>query len=299
MTAARVPNLFLAGAPKCGTTSLAYYLGQHPQVFTPMVKEPVFFGSDLTSVSRLDKAGYLAMFKDWAGETYAMDASTHYLYSKHAAGEVAAASPNAQIIVMVRNPVEAAHSMFHQLRFNGAEPLATFEASLAAETDRAANRIPIRFGFAENLLYREVYAFSRNIQRFEETFGADRIHVVFLEDLKSDPVRVVTALCEKITLDPAPVEAFSFETRNAAKRPRARWVNTLANYPPEWLRHFTRVFPKSLRIGVRQRMSKLNTAAATNPPLLPETRAFLAAEFAAEIDWLETRFDRDLQHWRV
>ncbi len=298
MTGARYPNLFLAGAPKCGTTSLAFYLGQHGQVFSPMVKEPVFFGSDLTASARLDETSYLDLYRDWSGEGYALDASTHYLYSERAAGEIAAVSPDAQVIIMVRNPVEAAHSMFHQLRFNGAEELESFEASLAAEADRARNRSPIRFGFTENLFYRQVYAFSRNIQRFETVFGADRVHVVFLEDMKADPGAVLKGLLSKLGLDPGPVDAFSFETRNAAKRPRARWINTLANYPPTWLKAFTKPFPKSLRLKVRGGLSRLNTAPATNPPLQDETRAMLAREFAQEIDWLERRFDRDLGHWR-
>ncbi len=42
----RFPNLFLVGAPKCGTTSMAYYLGQHPEMFAPVAKGPTFFGPD-------------------------------------------------------------------------------------------------------------------------------------------------------------------------------------------------------------------------------------------------------------
>ncbi|MGI0040227.1 MAG: sulfotransferase, partial [Nitrososphaera sp.] len=41
----RKPDFFIVGAPKCGTTAIQYYLGQHPDIFLPD-KEMDFFGSD-------------------------------------------------------------------------------------------------------------------------------------------------------------------------------------------------------------------------------------------------------------
>ncbi len=299
MTRHRYPNLFLAGAPKCGTTSLAFYLGQHPNVFAPLFKEPVFFGSDLTGKSRIKEDGYLQLFDAWSDEKYAIDASTHYSYSACAAEEIVKSSPNAQIIIMVRNPIEAAHSMYHQLRFNGSEPLTTFEASLAAEAERAADPAPLKGGYRESRLYRRVFAFSENIPRFEKVFGSDNVQVLFLEDLKSDALGVVKTLCAQLGLEQAPVDDFSFDVRNTAKRSRTRLIHRLAISPPEWLRPATRPFPKSLRLKLRNMLAELNTAPATNPPLREDTRAFLSKEFAGEIDWLEDRFQRDLSHWRA
>ena len=45
------PDFFIVGAPKCGTTSLYYYLRQHPQIFMPDYKEPHYFGKDLNKRS--------------------------------------------------------------------------------------------------------------------------------------------------------------------------------------------------------------------------------------------------------
>jgi hypothetical protein len=297
VTTNRYPNLFIAGAPKCGTTSLADYLGQHPDIFTAMTKEPVYFGSDLTSASRLPTSDYLDLYRSWKDERYAIDASTHYFFSSRAAAEIKAAAPAAEIVIMVRNPVEAVYSMYFQLRFNGAEPLESFEASVAAEERRAREKRPMKFGFPENLLYRDVFAFSRNIERFERVFGADHVHVLLLDDLKTDPLGEVKRLCGLLGLDPAPAEGFTFGTKNAAKRPRTRWANTLANYPPAWLRTFTAPFPKSLRIALRNRLARLNTAPATNPPINPDARAQLVRDFAGEVRWLSEYLDRDLSHW--
>ena len=43
----KIPNLFIVGAPKCGTTSLHYWLSQHPEIFMSDPKEPFYFCKDL------------------------------------------------------------------------------------------------------------------------------------------------------------------------------------------------------------------------------------------------------------
>jgi hypothetical protein len=42
----RLPNFFIVGAPKSGTTSLYAYLGQHPQIYMSPVEEPSYFAPD-------------------------------------------------------------------------------------------------------------------------------------------------------------------------------------------------------------------------------------------------------------
>ncbi|HEX2249085.1 MAG TPA: sulfotransferase domain-containing protein, partial [Gemmatimonadales bacterium] len=51
--AAKKPNFFIVGAPKCGTTALYEYLRLHPHVFMPELKEPHFFAKDLGTYPRI------------------------------------------------------------------------------------------------------------------------------------------------------------------------------------------------------------------------------------------------------
>ena len=132
------PDLFLVGAPKCGTTAFSDYLSQHPDIFMAR-KEMHFFGADLRFAPhfyRRDEAEYLAQFAARNNQRRVGEASVWHLFSKTAAAEIKAFSPEARIIVMLREPVEMMYSLFHYFRFDGNENLPTFEAALNAELSR-------------------------------------------------------------------------------------------------------------------------------------------------------------------
>ena len=78
----RKPDVFIVGAPKCGTTSMYHYLRQHPDVFMPPKKEPHSFASDLDApyFVRAEQE-YLALFEEGAWAKRVGEASTWYLYS--------------------------------------------------------------------------------------------------------------------------------------------------------------------------------------------------------------------------
>ena len=106
------PDFFIAGALKCGTTSLWNYLRAHPAVFMPANKEPNYFCSDLPADLRVGTlAEYEALFSTAPPHALTGEASVFYLYSKVAIGQIMAHNANAKIIVMLRDPIEAARSM--------------------------------------------------------------------------------------------------------------------------------------------------------------------------------------------
>lgn len=295
----RYPNLFLAGAPKCGTTSLAYYLGQHSQIYAPIKKEPIFFGSDLhSSEKRRSEDSYLAFYDGWNHERYALDGSTHYFYSNTAAHEIADLVPDARIMVMVRNPIDATYSMFHQLRFNGEETLENFSDFLDAETSRARSMTSPNFGFAESFQYSRVFSFAENIQRFEEVFGTENTRAFFLEDLERNPREFLQAVCAYLEIDAEEVEHIDFEMKNTAKRVSVRWLNTIAVHPPLWMGYLSKpLLSQNARTRLRNLIAEKNTRPTTNPPMDTEVRQRLAEHFRPEIERLSKHLLRDLSHW--
>src|SRR5437660_2918601 len=109
------PNFFIAGAPKCGTSSMHDYLGQHPEVYmSEEMKEPGFFNPDLrvNTARRADtEEKYLSLFQKGVGKRRLGESSTWYMLSKVAAKLIGEWDGLSQAILMIRNPMDAAYSL--------------------------------------------------------------------------------------------------------------------------------------------------------------------------------------------
>ncbi|SRR6056297_999156 len=111
------PNFFIIGAPKCGTTSLYYYLKDHPDIFMAEPKEPHYFSTDFSDKFRkvLTREDYLNLFKEAKKYKAVGEGSTEYLYSKEAVPNILKFNSEAKFIVMVRNPIELVISLHQEL----------------------------------------------------------------------------------------------------------------------------------------------------------------------------------------
>ncbi len=187
----RVPDLFIVGAPKCGTTALYTYLSQHPEVFMSRVKEPSFFGTDLRNPARPTSEQYLHLFAGARNEKRVGEASTSYLGSRRAAAEIKKFSPSSRIVIMLRNPVEAMYSLHSQRLYQGTEDITDFETALGAEEERKrGRRLPRRRGVVEGLFYREGAKYSQQVKTYLEAFGRENVHIIIFDDLKHTPAQV-------------------------------------------------------------------------------------------------------------
>jgi hypothetical protein len=169
------PNFFIVGAPRSGTTAMYEYLRQHPDVFMPYRKEPVYFGSDLTKRPPfLDEAGYLKLFGPGKGRSRLGEATVWYLYSETAAAEIKAFDPDARIIIMLRDPVEMIYSLHSHWLFTGNEDIEDFGQALEAEEDRRqGRRLPDDARRPEGLQYRACARYTSHVARYLLTFGPD------------------------------------------------------------------------------------------------------------------------------
>jgi hypothetical protein len=293
----RFPNLFMVGAPKCGTSSMVYWLGQHPDIFTPVWKEPGYFGADLTTrTERQSKASYLELFANWNSERYGLDATTLYLSSRSAALEIRDCSPAAVILVMVRNPIDAVYSMYLQNRFNGVEPLPSFERSLGAEADRAKQGSPPARGHLERLLYSKLYSYTDNISHYQWVFGTERVRVIVFDDIVKDPRATLDDTFQFLGVDAS--VTLSLNAQNTAKRAIFPWLSHFASGPPRWMGQFAQSFlSREARFRIRKAVLRFNARAAESPPMQPETRKLLIERFSPEIARLSNLLGRDLSHW--
>ncbi len=124
----KFPNLFIIGAPKCGTTSLAHWLAEHPQIYFYIGNEkdgkvePHYWASDLKSPLKLKEEEYFNLFNSMNNSIkYAGEASVWYLFSKTAIKNIESNIESPRYIVGIRNPVDMAFSLWLQLIKDGGE----------------------------------------------------------------------------------------------------------------------------------------------------------------------------------
>jgi len=114
-----MPNFFIVGAPKCGTTAWVEYLESHPDICFSSAKEPHFFNTDFPGfrwANSLDE--YLLFFNECEGTKVIGEASVQYLYSNDSAKNIAGISPSAKILIFLRSPSSFLRSYHNQLLIN-------------------------------------------------------------------------------------------------------------------------------------------------------------------------------------
>ena len=291
------PDFFVVGVFKSGTTALYEQLRRHPQIFMPFHKEPLYFGDDLTRrYGRMSELDYLRLFKDAKPGQRVGEASSWYLYSTSAAREIKEFSPDAQLLVIFRNPVDVMYAQHNQLIFNVIEDIPDFAAALAAEPDRrAGRRLPPGPINVENLFYRHSVRFAEQLERYFDAFGRDRVHAMLYDDLRRDGATVVRGALEFLGVDPS--RAAAPPRANESKRVRSPLVQRLIFAPRLLLplAPFLRRFP--LVRAVRTRMLELNSETRPRAPMDPDLRRRLLDEFTPEIERLGRLIGRDLSAW--
>jgi hypothetical protein len=300
VSAERRPDFFIVGAPKCGTTAMYEYLRLHPDLFLPERKELRFFGSDLEIRDRqpLSLAEYLAYFREAGAAARVGTAYVWYLYSRTAAREIAEFAPGAQIIAMLRNPVEVLPALHSENLSNGNEEIADFDAAWEAEADRrAGRRIPPHAHLLQGLLYSEVPRYTEQLERYFEAFGRDRVRVIVFDDFRADTRGTYrdTLAFLGVADDFRPS---SFSVINSNRRLRSERLRHFLARPPDAPRRVIHyLVPRRVRRGLYEWAKGLNIRSVPRPPLPEATRERIRSAFRDEVERLSDLLDRDLMGW--
>ena len=228
------PSFLIIGAQRSGTTSLFRYLAQHPQVVPPLVKEVQFFSS---SAFLKGPDWYRSNFpttRDMQGRAnqgataVTFEATPYYLFHPLAASRVAAALPNAKIIVLLRNPADRAFSHYLHSVQRGIEPLG-FDEALRAEEERLAGEA-MRMGSDERYdsqRYRAFSYFARGVYvdqltEWERRFSREQLLVLESEAMYRDPSATYRRVVEWLGLAPWEPPTFDvFERSNTVRNEMA------------------------------------------------------------------------------
>jgi len=220
----RVPDFFIVGHSKSGTSALYLMLRSHPEVFMPSIKEPRFFAPELRSRFRggADDVrpdtleGYLALFAP-AGEGQILgEASPSYLRSEHAAGRIADVAPGARIIAVLREPASFLRSFHLQSVHNHVETETDLRRALELEPERrAGHSIPATSHVPATLFYSDHVRYVEQLRRFEARFPPEQIMVVIYDDFRADNAGTLRGVLRFLGVDDS-VEIATVETDTLA-----------------------------------------------------------------------------------
>ena len=185
-----VPDFIVAGAMKSGTTSLFYYLQQHPHVIPSIIKQVRYFdgGRDpardnFTRGLNWYRSHFPLRTTLKRSRSITGEASPMTMFHPLAAHRIKEAIPDVKLIFSLRDPVERAISHYgHALRF-GEETL-SLEEALAAEAERLASASAYSF-VRHSYVARGMYA--RQLRTYLDLFPREQLLIVPFEDVESDP----------------------------------------------------------------------------------------------------------------
>src|SRR5262249_3781977 len=196
---------FLVGAPRCGTTSLAVALAQHPQVCFSEPKEPHFFTrvSENFDFARMQME-YISTF--FPAERLSRNAlgegSPTYLYSRQAILLIDRMFPAARFLVMVRNPLEMIPSYHARLLFTMDEEVTDFETAWRMQNLRAKGVcIPSTCRDPRLLQYAEIGRVGSRLADLIELVGRERVKTIVLDDFAFAPLAVYREVLDFLRLE--------------------------------------------------------------------------------------------------
>jgi Sulfotransferase family len=305
-----IPDFFIAGAPKCGTTALFSYLQSHPGIFLPeaqpwvgavAAKEPHYFCTDFPNYRRcraLDD--YLRLFAPASAGTLIGEASVWYLYSEVAIPQIMQRNPRARFIVLLRNPVDMAHSLHNQLYHTLDEDIADFERAWHMQARRAQGQgIPRHCREPKHLLYEKVCSFSHQLERLFKHVPREQCLVIIADEFGAAPEQTYVRALEFLGL--APDHRDSFPRVNSSATNRSRLLTVVLRSLPRRMKplyRMSKAIANSVGLRPGSALSRWNRREQSRPPLDAAFRRQLLAEFASEVDRVEQLLDRRLDLWR-
>ena len=298
-------HFFVLGAMKAGTTSLADYLAQHPDILLSKPKETRFFE---TEEYNNGIEHYLRKYyPEWRGESVIGEASPDNLYLPYVPGRIRDNFPDVRLICILRNPVDRAYSHWRMFYLGGLEAL-SFEDAISAELEgikaggglyfggeegaRRWNermRVSKKVGRGMSKNYVDSGFYARQIKIYLELFPESRMKVVFFDDLVKNPQSVVSGLWDFLGVDPS-VKLKDDAPRNPTYK--SRIVYFLAK-KIGFATKLNLIMPVSIKVRLAGIFAKIGKEQSMSA----ETRRKLIEHFYSHNRELESLLGRDLSNW--
>jgi hypothetical protein len=219
--ALRVPDFFIVGHAKCGTTALYEMLRRHPEICMPEYKagagkEPWYFSRSNPQVQEDDVRSieftgrnvdetfedYLRLFAHARPGQRIGEASSSYLWSRVAAQRIAEVQPAARIIAIFREPASFLRSLHLQLLQNRHEVVTDFRAAVELDDERRQNRqIPPSSYWPAALIYDDRVKYVEQLRRYHDVFGRENVLTLIYDEFRDDNEATVRGVLRFLEVD--------------------------------------------------------------------------------------------------
>jgi hypothetical protein len=300
----KLPNFFLVGAAKAGTTSFHHYLKQHPAIYLPENKENFFFsgikkntftgaGSDYGQVVVENLEDYLKLFQNINNEKAVGEVCVAYLYfyENTIANIKKYLNESPKIIIILRDPAERAFSNYRHHVRDKIEDL-SFEKAIRPEILRIRKENKSWWGFQ----YIDAGFYCNQVSAYFNAFDRKNVKICLYEDLEEDSIITMKDIYKFLEVDE------DFIPNTAAKY---NVGPTLRNESfDQFLTKYDHPAKRALRpivlniIGKRYTETLVNYFIYKNTfNIKPKTRKRLIEIYRSDILKLEALIDRDLSGW--
>ncbi len=294
---ASLPDVYVVGAPKAGTTAVATWLANHPDVFFSTPKEPFYWASDYPGLRRHygfeSLQAYSQLFACEAARSarFLAEGSTIYLYSETAVPDILQAVPTAKMIVMLRNPADLLVS-YHRTQVIA---LNEDERDFGRAWRRSLNGGRPRTTPLDSKLldYPCIGRLGAAVERLLSVAPRSSVHFALYRDLKHRPLELWKQLCLFLDMDDEPRPEFAvFNASN--KNYRSKVLRRLTHRPPPPLARPVRSLRQWSRATHDPRVARakqLLWQPAPRPAVPTELRQEVAAYLEPDLHRLQQLLD--------
>ncbi len=290
-----VPNSYIIGAQKSGTTTLYNWLVQHPQISGhPLAKDYPYFSDDLTW--KEGKRRFHSFVKDVQPSQMVLGGEANAMYAPLGPQRMHATMPEAKLIAILREPVARCYSAYVYAVERLLESR-SFEQAFEEEL-RGYHYEPRDEAQRDYLAHGHYAGQLREVFRY---YPKDRVKVILFEELKHEPLQVLDDLYSWLGVEQGFVPDMSIKNKTKGGA-RYKWLTRFVQYRPAnpFMRGFGRVLvPYSLRTGVRRKLAEWNRNSAVKPEFSDALRQRLREYYRDEITSLECLLEMDLSVWKV
>ncbi|MBG0822667.1 sulfotransferase [Planomonospora sp. ID91781] len=298
-----LPDFLVIGAPKAGTTALHAALSRHPSLHMSPVKEPKFFLTDGPPSGRggpgdaqthrehvWRREDYEALFAAAPPGALRGESTPFYLYDRAAQRRIRAAIPHARLIVVLRDPVERAHSNWAHLWSAGLEPVGDVVRACAREERRIAA------GWSHFWHYLALGRYGEQLEHLYTLFRRDQVLVFRYRDLVDRPARTLDQICVFLGVETGVVTEIPRENVTAHPEPghRHRLLSAALRAGAE----AGRFLPGGLGTALTEPLEGLlQRRGNARRPLTWEQRRLLIPRFVRDIELLQRVTGEDFGDW--